>query len=40
MMGLNEERGVTFIFSSHDAKVLDRAKRVIEIRDGSLQAKV
>ncbi len=40
MMGLNEERGVTFIFSSHDPKVLERAKRVIEIRDGSLQVGV
>ncbi len=39
MLGLNKERGVTFIFSSHDPKVLNRARRVIEISDGQLKKK-
>jgi putative ABC transport system ATP-binding protein len=37
MSKLNVDRGVTFIFSSHDPQVLERAKRVIHIRDGELQ---
>lgn len=36
MKKLNEEKGVTFIFSSHDHKIIDRAKRVIYLRDGQL----
>ena len=39
MSDLNKERGVTFLFSSHDPKVLKRAKRVIEISDGVLKKK-
>lgn len=37
MSNLNEEHGVTFLFSSHDPRVLERARRVIEIRDGRLK---
>jgi len=33
MAGLNEE-GITFLFSSHDPTVLERARRVVEIKDG------
>lgn len=36
MQELNEEHGITFIFSSHDPKVLDRAKRLIIIEDGRI----
>ena len=37
LMGrLNSERGITFIFSSHDPAVLSRARRVVQIRDGAL----
>ncbi|MBI5209938.1 MAG: ABC transporter ATP-binding protein [Elusimicrobia bacterium] len=36
MESLNRERGVTFIFSSHDPAVLGRARRVVQIRDGRL----
>ncbi|OGS04858.1 MAG: macrolide ABC transporter ATP-binding protein [Elusimicrobia bacterium RIFCSPLOWO2_12_FULL_59_9] len=38
MADLNEKHGITFLFSSHDPLVLSRAKRVIYIRDGMLQA--
>ena len=36
MRRLNAEQGVTFLFSSHDPRVLSRAKRVIQIRDGEI----
>ncbi|MFH2202965.1 MAG: ABC transporter ATP-binding protein [Elusimicrobiota bacterium] len=39
MAGLNKDRGVTFLFSSHDPRVLKLANRVIEIRDGELKKK-
>jgi putative ABC transport system ATP-binding protein len=34
MKGLNKERGTTFIFSTHDAMIMEEALRVIELRDG------
>ena len=34
MRDLNRERGVTFIISSHDGKVIDRAERVVSLVDG------
>ena len=34
MAELNAELGTTFIFSTHDAVVIDRAHRVVELRDG------
>ncbi|HUG39581.1 MAG TPA: ABC transporter ATP-binding protein [Longimicrobiales bacterium] len=34
MVELNAELGTTFIFSTHDAVVIDRARRVVELRDG------
>ncbi len=36
MKRLNEEQGVTFLFSSHDSLVLERARRVIRLRDGKI----
>ena len=36
MRELNEEQGVTFIFSTHDAMVMERAKRLIVLRDGQI----
>jgi putative ABC transport system ATP-binding protein len=36
MQGLNRDKGVTFIFSSHDPAVLERATRVVRMRDGRL----
>ncbi len=40
MKKMNEERNVTFIFSSHDNKIIERAKRVIRLRDGKLESGV
>ena len=34
MLELNGELGTTFLFSTHDAVVIDRARRVVELRDG------
>ena len=36
MQGLNRERGITFIFSSHDPAVLSRARRLVRLHDGKL----
>jgi len=37
MEQLNMEKGVTFLFSTHDQKVMDRARRLIRLRDGRLE---
>jgi putative ABC transport system ATP-binding protein len=37
MVDLNESRGVTFLFSTHDPKVMDRAHRVVRIVDGQVE---
>jgi putative ABC transport system ATP-binding protein len=36
MQLMNEKEGVTFIFSTHDPRVIERAKRVIIIEDGRI----
>ncbi len=36
MYQLNEERGVTFLVSTHDPTVMERAKRLIRLRDGQI----
>ena len=38
MRRLNAERGATFVFSTHDPMVVERAKRVIRLRDGVIEA--
>ena len=40
MQELNENDGVTFLFSTHDQRVIDRARRVIHMRDGQLESDV
>lgn len=34
MKKLNDELNITFVFSSHDPQIIERAKRVIRLRDG------
>lgn len=34
MVKMNKELGTTFIFSTHDPRVMDYARRLLEIRDG------
>jgi putative ABC transport system ATP-binding protein len=36
MARLNEEEHITFIFSTHDQRVIERAKRVITMTDGKI----
>ena len=38
MLRLNHEEHVTFIFSTHDQRVIDRARRVIRLEDGKVIA--
>lgn len=38
MRRLNEEHGVTFVFSTHDARVMERARRLIVLRDGRIDS--
>ena len=40
MLQLNEDRGATFLISTHDSTVMDRAHRVIRMRDGQIDGAV
>jgi putative ABC transport system ATP-binding protein len=40
MEKLNQEEGTTFIFATHDARVMKKAKRVITIEDGKVLSDV
>jgi putative ABC transport system ATP-binding protein len=36
MRHLNEEHGVTFVFATHDSRLLERVKRVVYLEDGRI----
>jgi putative ABC transport system ATP-binding protein len=36
MRRLNHERGVTFVFSTHDPRILAAADRVVQLTDGTV----
>ena len=36
METLNRDRGVTFLFSTHDPRVMERARRLVRLVDGSV----
>ena len=36
MYELNQNENMTFIFSTHDQRVIDRAKRIITLEDGKV----
>jgi len=38
MKELNEQKEATFIFSTHDPAVIDRAKRVVRLHDGQISS--
>lgn len=40
MAQLNKEESITFIFSTHDQRVIDRARRVITLEDGKIVSDV
>ena len=37
MEKLNQENGVTFLFSTHDPAVMERARRLIRLKDGRIE---
>ena len=37
MQQLNRDYGITFFFSTHDQRVMDRAHRLISLRDGKIE---
>ncbi len=37
MRKLNEEQGVTFLFSTHDPEIIEAARRVVRLRDGRIE---
>jgi len=38
MRRLNEEKGMTFIFSTHDLMIVEKARRVIVVKDGFIDS--
>lgn len=38
MHRLNKEEGITFLFSTHDQRVIDRAERLIYVEDGQIKS--
>ena len=36
MSKLNKQENITFIFSTHDQRVIDRARRVVTLEDGKI----
>ena len=40
MRRLNEEKGMTFLFSSHDPLVIAYARRVVRLRDGHMESDI
>ena len=40
MLELNKQENITFLFSTHDQRVIDRAKRIITVEDGQVLSDV
>ena len=40
MARMNKEEGITFIFSTHDQRVINRARRVVTLEDGKITSDV
>lgn len=38
MSAMNKEEQVTFVFSTHDQRVIDKAKRIITLEDGKIKS--
>jgi putative ABC transport system ATP-binding protein len=37
MRRLNETRGMTFVFSTHDAMIMTKSRRLISLKDGQIE---
>jgi putative ABC transport system ATP-binding protein len=40
MRSLNETKGITFLFSTHDKRIMDHSKRLIILKDGMIDSDV
>ncbi|MAX82236.1 MAG: macrolide ABC transporter ATP-binding protein [Crocinitomicaceae bacterium] len=40
MARLNKEENITFVFATHDQRVIDRARRVITVEDGKIKSDI
>jgi putative ABC transport system ATP-binding protein len=38
MERLNKQEGVTFVFSTHDPRIMAKAKRIITLEDGKIKS--
>lgn len=38
MRDLNEKEGITFLFSTHDRMIMERAKRLVRLKDGMIDS--
>jgi putative ABC transport system ATP-binding protein len=38
MRDLNQTRGMTFVFSTHDSMIMDRARRLVTLKDGQVDS--
>lgn len=38
MKSLNETKGITFLFSTHDKRIMDHSKRLIILKDGNIDS--
>ncbi len=38
MRDLNEKRNTTFVFSTHDQKIMERARRLVVLKDGRIES--
>ncbi len=38
MLELNQELGTTFVFATHDARVMERSRRLVRLLDGSIHS--
>ena len=38
MRRLNETRGITFVFSTHDRMIMERSRRLVTLADGRIDS--
>jgi putative ABC transport system ATP-binding protein len=38
MSKLNKDYNMTFVFSTHDARVIERARRIVTLEDGQIKS--
>jgi len=38
MRNLNETKGITFVFSTHDKMIMERSKRLVRLKDGMIDS--